>query len=109
MSDLIRRADAIKALYKAWGRGWIEAKCEWIAEACKQTLDALPTVEPERGEWQEKETFNNEDSIIEHWQSARCSMCEKYHTTPYMYYFNDYNFCPNCGADMRKGADDEVR
>lgn len=46
MNDLIRKTDAIKALYKAWGFGWIEAKCEWIAEACKQTLDALPTVEP---------------------------------------------------------------
>lgn len=46
MSDLIRKTDAIKALYEAWGRGWIESKCEWIAEACKQTLDALPTVEP---------------------------------------------------------------
>lgn len=63
----------------------------------------------QRGEWEEKETFHNADDnpIIEEWQSARCSVCNKYHTTPYMYYFNNYNFCPNCGADMRKGADDE--
>ena len=57
-----------------------------------------------RGEWEEKETFHNGDDepIIEEWQSAMCSVCHKYHTTPYMYYFNDYNFCPNCGADMRE-------
>ena len=61
-----------------------------------------------QGKWEEKETFSVVDNnpIIERWQSARCSMCERYHTTPYMYYFNDYNYCPYCGARM-KGADDE--
>ena len=53
-------------------------------------------------EWEEQSVFNNEDDtpVIEEWQSARCSLCHKYHTTPYMYYFNDYRFCPNCGAEM---------
>lgn len=62
----------------------------------------------QHGKWEEKETFNNayDNPIIEEWQSARCSVCHKYHTTPYMYYFNNYNFCPNCGSRM-KGADDE--
>ena len=60
------------------------------------------------GKWEEKETFSvaDDDPIIERWQSAKCSMCERYHTTPYMYYFNDYNYCPYCGSRM-KGADDE--
>lgn len=58
----------------------------------------------QHGKWEEKETFRNGDDepIIEEWQSAICSVCHKYHTTPYMYYFNNYNFCPNCGADMRE-------
>ena len=79
-----------------------------IAFTFKHMADDAPTIEPKRGEWEEKETFSvaDDDLIIERWQSARCSMCERYHTTPYMYYFNDYNFCPYCGADM-KGADDE--
>ena len=57
-----------------------------------------------QGEWEEKTTFHNgdDDPIIEEWQSAKCSVCGKYHTTPYLYYFNDYNFCPHCGADIRK-------
>ena len=69
----------------------------------EEDINLAPTIEPKRGAWEEKETFHNgdDDPIIEEWQSARCSVCHKYHTTPYMYYFNNYNFCPNCGADMR--------
>ena len=54
------------------------------------------------GKWIEKEVFSNNENIIGEWQSAVCSVCGKYHTTPYMYYFDNYNFCPNCGADMRE-------
>lgn len=55
------------------------------------------------GEWMEREVVCGDDAkSIEEWQSAKCSVCGRYHTTPYMYYFSDYNFCPNCGADMRK-------
>ena len=64
------------------------------------TIDAEPV---KHGEWEEKETYLNEgDCEITEWQSARCSVCGKYHTTPYMYYFDKYNFCPNCGAKMDK-------
>ena len=59
------------------------------------------------GEWLEKEVVDNTDEDfvwkIEQWQSARCSICGKYHTTPYMYYFYNYNYCPHCGAKMEKG------
>lgn len=54
------------------------------------------------GEWEDKEVFSetNDDHIVDEWQSARCSICGKYHTTPYMYYFDSFNYCPNCGAKM---------
>lgn len=52
------------------------------------------------GKWEDQEVVENK-KIIEEWQSAKCSVCGKYHTTPYMYYFDDFNYCPNCGADMR--------
>ena len=58
--------------------------------------------ELKRGEWEEKEVVDYEETTITQWQSACCSVCGKYHTTPYLYYFDDFNFCPNCGADMRK-------
>ena len=31
----------------------------------------------------------------------KCSNCEKV-------YGGEHNYCPNCGADMRKGVDNEV-
>ena len=52
------------------------------------------------GEWVEKEVVVDEDTDITEWQSAKCSVCGKYHTTPYMYYFDSFNYCPNCGAKM---------
>lgn len=83
----------------------------WTALTITEKIENAPSIDivPNRGEWEEKETFSvaDDDPIIERWQSARCSMCERYHTTPYMYYFNDYNFCPNCGADMRERKESE--
>lgn len=62
-------------------------------------IDTLPSAQP-KGRWIEKEVFDNSSAVIDEWQSANCSVCNKYHTTPYMYYFDHFNFCPNCGAKM---------
>jgi hypothetical protein len=56
------------------------------------------------GKWVEKEVFENRDFPIYEWQSARCSICGKYHTTPYGYYFDIFNYCPNCGRALNKTA-----
>ena len=56
------------------------------------------------GEWYEKEVFS-QATLHGEMQSARCSCCGLYHTTPYMYYFKDYEYCPNCGAKMDGGDD----
>lgn len=72
-------------------------------ELC-QVIQALPTAdvrEVKRGKWLEKQVF--EGNSIEEWQSAKCSACGRYHTTPYLYYFRKANYCPFCGADMRGG------
>ena len=59
------------------------------------------------GTWIERTVIHKDEAkkAIEEWQSARCSVCGKYHTTPYMYYFDEFKYCPNCGAEMR-GEDD---
>lgn len=56
--------------------------------------------ERENGKWIEKQVGNAEDWGIDMLQSARCSACGFYHTTPYMYCFAKYNYCPHCGAKM---------
>lgn len=82
---------------------------EIVKEAVDRFKEEYEIVDRPRGEWKEKTKFLNEDDnpIIEEWQSAKCSVCGKYHTTPYLYYFDNFNFCPNCGAQM-KGADKDA-
>ena len=60
-----------------------------------------------KGEWTEKNVIYEDeaDRTFETWQTARCSNCGKYHTTPYLYYFDNYNYCPNCGARMEEGGE----
>lgn len=95
------REEAIEILTHNWTRvdnpNYSESELD---EAVDMAIEALQT---EHGKWKEKETYLNEgDCEITEWQSARCSKCGKYHTTPYMYSFNNFNFCPNCGAKMDK-------
>ena len=68
----------------------------------KGIVDSMPTIEPERktGKWEERGVST--EKAIDEWQSARCSVCGLYHTTPYLYYFNHYNYCPSCGARIEK-------
>lgn len=105
--DLIRRADAIKAIEKMPSvyDGWSNAyEKPFIIE----TLEEVPSAEPKRGEWM---PFEYGDDT---WH--KCSVCgvaDKYRgsmprpngTIAEWEYVR--NFCPNCGADMRKGAEDE--
>lgn len=64
------------------------------------TVDAVPVV---RGEW---ETVPNK--VVEHGEvetrgiAERCSNC--FHASPD--FKKHMNFCPNCGADMRKKVDE---
>lgn len=62
-----------------------------IGCTAKQTIE-----ERKMGKWEEREVSS--EKVIDEWQSARCSVCGKYHTTPYMYYFDNFSFCPNCGS-----------
>ena len=62
------------------------------------TVDAVPV---KHGQWEEQTIGSyEENAVIAEWQSARCSECGRYLTTPYLYYFTKYNFCPECGAKM---------
>lgn len=63
------------------------------------------------GTWLERKTFDEpRGKYIEQWQSAKCSVCGKYHTTPYLYHFHWYDYCPSCGTKMevRCGIDKQT-
>lgn len=47
--------------------------------------------------WQEKDVYNVTDAGIEEVQSCKCPHCKKILTTPYLYYFDEFPFCPSCG------------
>ncbi len=73
--------------------------------ALQKTINSLKSAQPAdvrenvHGEWIERKVIED-GKTIEEWQSAKCSVCGKYHTTPYLYNFDDFNYCPNCGAKM---------
>ena len=108
MSDLISRQAAIEVIDAVFP---VDAmKSEYAqgvacgAALAKTYVKQLPSAQPERkkGKWTEKHhAYSDEESVIEEWQSCRCSECGRYDTRPYMYYFSEPNYCSYCGADMR--------
>ena len=87
MTDLISRADAIELLTKIIfdEPPYLDSEtlCRIYAE---EQINTLPSADRPHGEWNRHELFENP------WYT--CSVCN-YHGR------NDFNFCPNCGADMR--------
>lgn len=87
MSDYIKREDAINAvadyLLEHRGTGTLN-HIQNASVIINIRCPSADVVERKRGEW-----------IVKQNGFAECSVCEQY-------YFSDYNFCPNCGADMRE-------
>lgn len=84
MNDLIRRSDAIKALYKY----------NFVTkEVIEREIMSIPSADRPQGEWIEQE-----DDYHHYWECSECGMGVG---------LDDIrNYCPNCGADMR-GDDNE--
>ena len=88
-------ADALVKPFLAWkdrleGRNSEISKCAMSAvRTIIRTINAAPTITPERvkGEWIKiRDGFDNDLYVCQ-----RCAaMCQ-----------GSYNFCPECGADMR--------
>lgn len=99
MSDLISRQAVDEAIWTTLCNRQFESD-RVVIEKLQKKIDALPSAPDsrQRGEWMD---------IDNYYRTAICSHCHKVtmfekwgeHTKP-------YNFCPNCGADMR-GAGDE--
>ena len=69
-----------------------------IALATAPTIEAEPV---KHGRWEQVEVVHDrKDAKIQDWQQAKCSVCGRWHTTPFMYYLKLDNYCSNCGAKM---------
>ena len=61
-------------------------------------IENAPTVEPKKGKWI---NFNS--------YFRKCSLCQKVVGFDYIEQNGEtFNFCPNCGADMRGDKDDQL-
>ena len=74
---------------------------EWV-----ETLPTADVQEVRHGKWEEVVIPSGYSNEVQY-QSARCSVCKRYHTTPYLYTYYEHNYCPNCGAEMREGRENE--
>lgn len=108
--DPLTPEERVDKSYKlGYADGYRKAENDYHAKAkseCDKAFKAgleIGKAERDSGEWVEKQVFNEVESStpIEKWQSAKCSVCGKYHTTPYLYYFTEYDFCPHCGSPMK--------
>lgn len=106
MDDCISRQSVLEILDYAWDEcGW-DCEYGWV----KEKVINLPSAQPERmkGKWIDAEWVNINTGEIR--KGRRCSACR----CGYFRYdvsvntVSDIpNFCPNCGADMREGEQDE--
>lgn len=92
MTDYINKAVAMRKLVD------LPAELDAVAvQRCIEAIHSVPAADVRlnvHGKWVPK---NSDGS----WRVDTCSSCEK--DTHYVRYAPAYDYCPNCGADMREG------
>ena len=63
----------------------------------EEVLRSLPPVQPKHGEWE----YHSNPTIGINPETAYCSCCGFSVDTTGNIDFDEYNFCPRCGVDMR--------
>ena len=102
MSDLISRAEAIKAIEDL--PNCYNGFSDTYDKACIiGTLEEVPSAEPERkkGKW-----IDDEEKGM-----CKCSNCKAKHSKEFLWNIAIFGediprYCPTCGADMRQGEEE---
>lgn len=95
MGDVISRQDTINEIKNVFD----DILCcnvsvrKGLPEAVRR-IEMMPSAEPKTGKW----ILPNEDLTDR--PMAECDQCGWYVNPNHI---SEYNFCPNCGADMRGG------
>ena len=105
MTDPIERQVAIEALESGkdkTAKGEIGAFYNTIIQRDIDKILILPSAQ-KTGNWTDKSIFYGEEGQIDMWQTCQCSECGRWDTRPYMYYFDEPNYCSYCGAKRNGG------
>lgn len=98
MSDLISRQDAIDACRSVADDDNKPTYEQIGAEYCLDLIKEIPSAEPERKKGKflgtEYDGYSDGEPVFYEWKCSECG-CIFEEDEP------TYNFCPNCGADMR--------
>ena len=99
--DLIKRSDAIETAYQLRHKPNDEEWEDWL-----KSFNAIPSADRPKGKWIRDRYWSRGTGMGEEYGFFyKCSLCE--YEVENGYARCGFNFCPYCGADMRKGADDE--
>jgi len=114
MGDLISRQAAIDKIKKrlfetAFNNVGIKQNVdETLVDVAENRLEnwfnELPSVQPERkqGKW----VYGEDEYGIDGYHCDKCGFFVPWdYVHKFINYIEDYNFCPNCGADMRGEAE----
>ena len=103
MDDLISRQAAIDAVERL---SLGETDATRLAMRIGDYLERLPSAQAERkkGKW----VYAEDEYGIDGYHCNQCGFFVPWdYIHKFINYIEDYNFCPNCGADMR-GEQDET-
>lgn len=93
MSDLIKREDAVEAVYEALRTPLPDYRNDFFHDSMSYAIkivNNIPSAEPEqeKGKWTKTDIYDEQYGYL-----YECPYCKKLEWGG--------NFCPNCGADMR--------
>lgn len=92
LNDTISRQAAIDAFYQY-------PNINWTTLDVMEKIDKVPSAQPKKGKWHQR-FYPQIEMMV-------CSECNNEFSYDAETGVRDYNFCPNCGADMR-GENDET-